>query len=165
MPSNNRKERDKPPAIPSIGAEVDQKFLKSFYPKPTKEMKWVYSMKINIQGIDINAELIMEVISLEGDNVKIRTRMGEQSFENTVSLDAFAPVPSHSKENNSTGFRYDGYEDIKVPYGSFSDVAKLSTNGPDGQSYLWLAPEVGPLKFGIKAGGIPATLELKEFIK
>jgi hypothetical protein len=165
MPANNKKDLNKAPIIPSIGAEVDQKFLKSFYPKPTKEMKWVYSMKLNIYGIDVNGELVMEVISIDGENVKIKTRMGEQSFENTVTLDNFAPVPSNSAENNATGFRYDGFEDIKVPYGSFPDAVKLSTSAAEDRSYLWLAPEVGPLKFGIKAGGVPATLELKEFKK
>ena len=150
---------------PEIGSEVDQKYLQSFYPKPEKDMKWVFSMGINIQGINVHAELIMEITEINGNNVKIKTTLGTQSFESTTSLDTFAPVPSGSGANkNSSGYIYESTEDLTVPFNEFKGIAKLSTPTNEGRAHLWLAPGIGPVKFGIISAGIPATLELKEFI-
>ncbi len=145
----------------SIGSEVDQNYLKSFYPTPTINMKWVFAMFLNVQGLSVQAELTMEVIDIQGDNVKIKTVMGDQSFENTVDINSFAPLPSSGK---SSGFRFETIESIKVPYGTF-DTARIIVEGKQGKSsFLWLSEGLGPIKFGITENGIPATLELKEFI-
>ena len=166
MSAGNKKITNKESiTTPSLGSEVDQEYLKSFYPKPTKDMKWIYTMSINIQGINFQAELIMEIAEITNNNVKIRTKMGDQVVENVITLDSFAPLPSHNQNNNATGFIYESYEDVNVPYGQFKDTVKLSTDSEEGRTYLWLSKEVGPVKFGIKSGGVPATLELKEFIK
>jgi hypothetical protein len=151
--------------VPSTGSEVDQKFLQSFYPKPAKDMKWIYAMGISVQGINVQAELIMEITEINGNDVKIKTTLGAQSFENTTTLDAFAPVPSTGTAPGSSGYIFESSEDLSVPSGNFQNAAKLSTAAREGRAYLWLAPGIGPVKFALSTGGIPATLELKEFVQ
>lgn len=149
---------------PEVGKEVDEKFLKSFYPAPKQGMKWVFTMNINVQGITMQAELIMEVTEINGENVKIKTSMGNQNFENITNLSSFSPLPAAQPgKTTSSGFRYVTSEDLVVPFKNFSNIPKLLAGSRDSNAFLWLAPGIGPVKFGISAGGIPASLELKEF--
>lgn len=151
--------------VPSMGSEVDQNYLKSFYPKPTSTMKWVYTMFINIQGLNLQAELTMEVVEIKGDDVKIKTVMGNQSFDSTVNINAFAPIPNNADgKKDSTGFRFETNETITVPAGTFETV-RLAADSKSSGSFLWLSNGIGPVKFGISHSGVPATLELKEFIQ
>jgi hypothetical protein len=165
MSTSKKENQNNPAPVPVLGSEVDQKYLQSFYPKPEKDMKWVYSMIINVQGINVQAELIMEITEIKGKNVTIKTIMGTQCFENVTSLDAFAPVPNGPGANkNLSGFIFENLEDLIVPMDEFKNAAKLSTKSNQGKAYLWLVSGIGPVKFGINTGGIPASLELKEFI-
>lgn len=145
------------------GSEVDENYLKSFYPKPVKGMKWVYAMSINLQGMSLQGEMIMEVSDIIGEEVKVKISVGQQSHEEKVNINSFAPVPNSSgSKPGSTGYIYESQENLNLPYKSL-DTVKLSTGNSEGKTYLWLSQGLGPVKFGISQGGIPANLELKSF--
>ncbi len=150
-------------AMPSIGGDASSEYLKMFYPKPEKDMKWSYLMLVNIQGIKVNAELTMEVIEIENKKVKIRTIMGDQSFDSETSVDAFSPLPTPSSGANKSGFIFEGNEDISVPSGDFRGCVKLSTFSEGVKTYIWLYKGTGPVKFSITLNGLPADLLLSEF--
>lgn len=145
------------------GNEVDENYLKSFYPKPEKGMKWIYAMNINLQGMTLQGEMTMEVVDIVGEEVKIKISVGDQSHEEKVNINSFAPVPNGSgSKPGSTGYMYESQESLNLPFKSLEAV-KLSTGSSEGKSYLWLSQGLGPVKFGISQGGIPANLELKSF--
>ncbi|MFN8672685.1 MAG: hypothetical protein U0457_11485 [Candidatus Sericytochromatia bacterium] len=150
-------------SMPSFGGEANSEYLKMFYPRPEVDMKWLYEMNLNVQGLSMKAELVMEVIEIANKQVKIRTLIGEQSVESEVSIDAFSPVPTPTGNNDKTGYIFEGNEDISVPAGDFRGCVKLSTSGEGGKIYLWLYKGTGPVKFSISANGVPADLLLKEF--
>ncbi|MFN8577190.1 MAG: hypothetical protein U0354_10070 [Candidatus Sericytochromatia bacterium] len=146
----------------SGGNEVDANYLKAFYPKPSKGMKWVYAMTINIQGMTLQGEMTMEVVDIVGEEVKIKISVGTQSHEEKVHKDAFAPIPNASGKKDSTGYFYESQENLNLPFKSLETV-KLSTINNNERTFLWLSQGLGPVKFGISHGGIPANLELKAF--
>lgn len=145
--------------------EVDENFLRAFYPTPEKGMKWVYTMTINIQGMTLNGEMIMEVYDIVDEKVKLRITMGDQKLEEETSIKTFAPVPNAGGSQQNTGYVYDLRENLNLPYGEVKNTARLSGSSKDGPVSLWLAEGLGPVKFGINSGGIPADLELREFVK
>lgn len=147
----------------TTGKEVDLNYLKSFYPKPEKGMKWVYAMTINIQGMSVQAEMIMEVTNIIGEEVKLKVTLGDQSHEESMNINSFAPVPNATGgKADSTGYMYEGHETLNLPYKTL-DSSKLSTMSKEGRAYLWLSQGLGPVKFGMSHAGIPASLELKSF--
>ncbi len=147
----------------SSDKEVDINFLKSFYPKPKKGMKWVYLMSISIQGMNIQGEMIMEVTDIISEDVKLIISIGDKKQEESLNINSFAPVPNTSGgKKDSTGYTYEDKENLTLPYKSL-EATKLSTITSDGKSYLWLSHGLGPVKFGINQSGIPAVLELKSF--
>lgn len=152
-------------AMPSIGEEANAEYLKMFYPKPEQGMKWTYSMSINIQGMALNAELIMEVIEVKNKKVIIKTTMGDQSFDSETSVDAFSPIPSASGGAGvvKSGYTFEGYEDIITSVGEFKGCSKLSSVNEGNKSYLWLHKGTGPVRFLITSNGVPADLVLSEF--
>jgi hypothetical protein len=159
MKQNNKMKFD-------IGNEINSDYLKLFYPEPKVNMTWIYTLKFDFQGIDVKAQLKMEVFSIENKNVKIRVSIGNNSFEESIPIDEFSPIPSTEGLNTSkTGFIYEGKEEIKVPFGNYTDAVKISTLGKDGKYYLWLVNGIGPIKFEIKSLGVPAYLELENFCK
>ncbi len=162
--SSNQNKVIKPSQVSSQtnGNEVDANYLKSFYPKPSKGMKWIYAMTINIQGMSVQGEMIMEVFDIVGEDVKIKISVGDQSHEESININSFAPVPNASSKKDSTGYMYESQETLNLPYKSVDSV-KLSTVNSDGLSYLWLSQGLGPVKFGLSHAGIPANLELKSF--
>lgn len=145
--------------------EVDENFLRAFYPQPEKGMKWVYVMTINIQGMTLNGEMIMEVYDIIDEKVKIRISMGDQVMEEETSIKTFSPVPNVGGNQSGTGYTYEMRETLSLPYGEVKNAARLASSTKDGPSSLWLADGLGPVKFGINSGGIPANLELREFNK
>lgn len=170
MMSNNKKGNLPKPkqqqdsgAMPSIGNDASSEYLKMFYPRPEADMRWVYTMLINIQGISVNGELSMEVVEVADKKVKIRTIMGDQNIDSEMSIDSFSPIPMTSANTAKTGYIFEGHEDIIVPAGEFRGSVKLSTNAEGGKTYLWLHKGTGPVKFSVVAQGVPADLLLKEF--
>jgi len=161
----NKNEKQKGLSLPKSGEEADDKFLSSLYPRPEKGMNWLYAMMFNINGINIQAELMMEITDIIGEMVKIKTTFGDQVTENTTTLDAFSPIPAKNGSKVSSGFLFVNNEDVIVPAGTYKGVFKFSSLGHEGENLLWLAPGVGPIKYGVKVSGIPATLELKSFGK
>lgn len=154
---------DDTPTANAANKEVDLNYLKAFYPKPQKGMKWVYAMSINIQGMNIQGEMIMEVLDIVGEDVKIAVSIADQKHEESLNINSFAPVPNASSgKKDSTGYIYEGQENLSLPYKSL-EATKLSTMSQEGRSYLWLSHGLGPVKFGISQSGIPAVLELKNF--
>lgn len=148
----------------SRGNEVDENYLRKFYPKPEKDMKWIYSMNINIQGMSIQGELVMEIKDIVEDKVRFSVAMGDQVTEEETSINTFSPVPNlQGGQGNSTGYIFEEKEDLNLPIGLLKDTIKLSTATKEGLSFLWLNEGMGAVKFGINVSGIPAHIELKEF--
>ncbi|GIW21593.1 MAG: hypothetical protein KatS3mg068_0600 [Candidatus Sericytochromatia bacterium] len=147
-----------------IGSQITSDYLKQFYPEPKTNMTWIYNLKFNFQGIDVKAELKMEIFSIENKNVNIKVSIGNNSFEESVPIDDFSPIPStEGIKNSSTSFVYEGKEEVDVPFGKYNDSVKISSLSKEGKYYLWLAKNIGPIKFGITTSGVPAYLELESF--
>lgn len=147
-----------------IGSQINSDYLKLFYPEPKKDMAWIYSLKFNFQGIDVKAQLKMEIYSIENKNVNLKVSIGNNSFENSIPIDDFSPIPStDGLKSSKTGFIFEGKEEVTVPSGNYTDAIKISTIGKDGKYYLWLVKNIGPVKFGVINSGVPAHLELESF--
>lgn len=151
-------------AMPSIGEDANAEYLKMFYPKPEQGMKWTYLMSINIQGMALNAELVMEVTEVKNKKVIIKTTMGDQSFDSETSVDTFSPIPSTGGSGVvKSGYTFEGHEDTQAPAGDFKGCSKLSSVSEGNKAYLWLHKGTGPVRFLVTANGVPADLILKEF--
>lgn len=137
--------QEKPKIINSlkVGSTVDGKFVSSFEPIPFVGMKYSFlSTSVGGEYTIPPKEETTEVISMANGYATLLI-----SGSNSEDREKLVKV----SDIRSSGvvyvqFRYDGLTQVKVPFGTFKNVTKVSVSNKTNDLSLWLVKGIGVVK-------------------
>lgn len=151
----------------SIGSEINiDQISKTYTPKPKKGMKWTYNMKAPFS----NGDYISEIITVDDENIVVKSTTPKKTTTKKVRLVDFSLVPKMKDSASKHKLKYMGTENITLygkNYKAEKFVGDIDTPVGKSKTDFWYAENIGLLKMFSQGKFLGITInvnfELKDF--